>query len=110
LRNLRSKYYKSKNGNFGSMSAADQIFIMNGDGNGTLGYSPHPYSNEMVGTIGGGNTFAGRAYELTVGGDSQSSKGRFNPHMKKISVQPAPTSIFEQIEDNLHPYKYKQRN
>jgi hypothetical protein len=92
------------------MTGADQIFLMNGDGNGTLGYSPHPYSNEMAGTIGGGNTFAGRAYELTVGGDSQSSKGRFNPHMKKISVQPAPTSIFEQIEDNLHPYKHKQRN
>ena len=52
------------------MSGADQVFLMNGDGNGTLGYSPHPYSNEMVGTNGGGNTFAGRAYELTVGGDS----------------------------------------
>jgi hypothetical protein len=52
------------------MTGADQIFLMNGDGNGTLGYSPHPYSNEMAGTIGGGNTFAGRAYELTVGGDS----------------------------------------
>ena len=52
------------------MNGADQVFLMNGDGNGTLGYSPHPYSNEMVGTNGGGNTFAGRAYELTVGGDS----------------------------------------
>jgi hypothetical protein len=80
--------------------------MMNGDANGTLGYTP--YSNEMAGTIGGGNTFAGRAYELTVGGDSQSSKGRLY-NMKKVSVQPAPTSIFEQIEDNLNPYKNKQR-
>jgi len=42
---------------------------MTGDGNGTLGYSPFGPNNEMMGTIGG-NTFAGRAYELTVGGDS----------------------------------------
>ncbi len=69
MRNMRGKYYKYKNANYGSASGGDH-FLMNGDGNGTLGYSPHPYSNEMAGTIGGGNTFAGRAYELTVGGDS----------------------------------------
>jgi hypothetical protein len=107
MRSIRSKYYKNKNGNYASLTGAEHLFIMNGDGNGTLGFSPHPHSNEMAGTIGGGNTFAGRAYELTVGGDSQSSKGRFNPHIKKIGAHPAPTSIFEQIEDNLHPYKYK---
>ena len=60
----------------------------------------------MLGTIG---TFGGKGYELTVGGDSQSSKGRFN-NIKRIGVLPAPTTIFDQIEDNLHPYKNKKRN
>lgn len=41
-------------------------FMMNGDGNGTLGYSPGTQYMEMT----GGNTFGGRAFELTVGGDS----------------------------------------
>ena len=54
------------------------------------------------------NTFGGRQYELTVGGESQSSRGgRFNA---KRVVQPPSNSIFDQIEDNLHPYKNKKRN
>jgi hypothetical protein len=80
---------------------------MNGDANGTLGYSPgHHMDHQQYGTHG---TFGYRAYELTVGGDSQSSKGRFN-NIKKIGVQAAPKTIFDQIEDNLNPYKLRKRN
>lgn len=41
MRNMRGKYYKYKNANYGSSSGGDH-FLMIGDGNGTLGYSPHP--------------------------------------------------------------------
>lgn len=62
----RAKYYKHYKTNTGS-SAADNYFMMNGDANGTLGFSPgHFQDQQQYGTIG---TF-GRAYELTVGGDS----------------------------------------
>jgi hypothetical protein len=108
LRFLREKYHRYKTNTItGSGTGGEHLFLMNGDGNGTLGYT-YGANAEMMGTIGG-NTFGGRAYELTVGGDSQSSKGLFNPYAKKI-VQPASTSIFDQIEDNLHPYKHKHRN
>ena len=47
-----------------------------------------------------------RHYELTVGGESQSSRGgRF---AARRVVAPPSTSIFDQIEDNLHPYKNKK--
>lgn len=59
----------------------DPNFLMNGDANGTLGFSPE------MGVGGGGtnhNTFAGKPYELTVGGESQSSRGRFGNMARKV--------------------------
>jgi hypothetical protein len=59
---------------------------MNGDANGTLGYNSPAQPHEMLGgTMGvGGGTFGHRNFELTVGGDSQSSRGRFN--MKRVGA------------------------
>ncbi len=100
----REKYFR--NYKTGGSIGGEYAFIMNGDGNGTLGYSPATQYLEMT----GGNTFGGRAYELTVGGDSSSSRGKFTNQYMKKQVTPFPTSIFDQIEDNLHPYKKKKRN
>ena len=76
----------------GTFQGNEQAFMLNGDNNN---FTPE-YTMGAFNT--GLNTFGGRMYELTVGGDSQSSRGRFgNPNQQvKRAVQPAAfSSLFD---------------